>query len=131
MVLQFLLPYTTALPLLSSLGQVWNIQNKGNCCLESTQIVAVFYAQATHQRKEIRHLSPPPTAPKGCLLCSSLSSDHSCGRDNPHSIINDAVRQKGNKLNGVRLPFALGNDIKYYLPDARQEKSAGKEDSAL
>lgn len=80
--------------------------------LESTRIVTVFYAQAMHKKIEIKHFSVFLQHPN-TVCCIFLSSDHSHSRDKPHSIINDAVRQKGKKLNGVRLRSALENNIKY------------------
>lgn len=64
------------------------------------------------KKREIKHLSVFLQHPN-TVYCVFLSSDHSQSRDKPHSIINDGVRKKGKKLNGVRLHFAVGNKIKY------------------
>lgn len=87
-----------------------------------------FLCMSNPQKREIKHLSVFLQHPN-TVCCVFLSSDHSHSRDKPHSIINDAVRQKGKKLNGVRLRFALGNNIKYL--SATYKTSSLLEDSVL
>lgn len=95
-----------------SLGQIWNIWNEWNCFSGINTNCNSFLCSSNAQKIEIKHFSVFLQHPN-TVCCIFLSSDHSHSRDKPHSIINDAVRQKGKKLNGVRLRSALENNIKY------------------
>lgn len=92
--------------------------------LESARSVAGSCAPAA-QRKGTEHLGPLPTAAEGRLRFL-LPSDHGERRRGPRGVINDAVRQQRNKLKGMRLPFALGNNIKYLSASCKTREGCWK-----